>query len=150
MKSPPSCNKHSIACVIGFDFGLRRIGLATGQTITGTASPLATLEAVNHKPDWKSIETHIRQWKPDALIVGIPYQPDGEESDITRAARNFSRRLEQRFNLPVYTIDESLSSFEAELQLRQDIKISKHNKHEIDKMAAAIIVQSWLNSQQER
>jgi putative holliday junction resolvase len=140
----------AIRSVLGFDFGLKRIGLATGQTITGTASPLVTLQAVNQQPDWESIETQIRQWKPDALIVGIPYQPDGGESDITRAARNFSRKLEQRFNLPVYTIDESLSSYEAEEQLRQDIKISKHNKHEIDKMAAAIIVQSWLDSQQDR
>ncbi len=140
----------AVRCVIGFDFGLKRIGLATGQTITGTASPLVTLQAVNQQPDWKGIETQIRQWKPDALIVGIPYLPGGGESDITRAARNFSRKLEQRFNLPVFTIDESLSSYEAEEQIRQDMKISKHNKHEIDKMAAAIIVQSWLDSQQGR
>ena len=143
-------SERDVRCVIGFDFGLKRIGLATGQTITGTASPLITLQAVNQKPDWENIATQIRQWKPDALIVGIPYQPDGGESDITRAARNFSRKLEQRFNLPVYTIDESLSSYEAEEQLKQDIKITKHNKHEIDKMSAAIIVQSWLNSQQDR
>jgi len=139
----------AVRSVIGFDFGLKRIGLATGQTVTGTSSPLITLQAVNQQPDWENIATQIRQWKPDALIVGIPYQPDGGESDITRAARNFSRKLEQRFNLPVYTIDESLSSYEAEEQLKQDIKITKHNKHEIDKMAAAIIVQSWLDSQQD-
>ena len=139
--------KHAIRSVMGFDFGLKRIGLATGQTITGTASPLTTLQASNQKPDWENIEVHIRQWKPDALIVGIPYLLDGGESDITRAARNFCKQLERRFNLPVYTIDESLSSFEAQQQLTQDMKIAKHNKHEIDKMAAAIIVQSWLNSQ---
>jgi putative Holliday junction resolvase len=136
--------------VLGFDFGLKRIGLATGQIITGTASPLTTLQAVNQSPDWSGIEKHIRQWNPDALIVGIPYLLDGGETDITRAARNFSRELERRFKLPVYTVDESLSSFEAEQQLRQDKKIDKHNKHEIDKMAAAIIVQSWLDSQSER
>jgi putative Holliday junction resolvase len=139
-----------VHCVIGFDFGLKRIGLATGQTITGTATPLATLRAINQAPDWESIAAHIKQWKPDALIVGIPYLLDGSESDITRAARNFSKALEQRFQLPVYTIDESLSSYAAEAQLKQNIKIAKHNKHEIDKMAAAIIVQSWLNSQQDR
>jgi len=139
-----------VRCVIGFDFGLKRIGLATGQTITGTASPLVTLQATNQAPDWKSIAAQIKQWKPDALIVGIPYLLDGGESDITRAARNFCRQLEQRFQLPVYTIDESLSSYAAEQQLKQDIKIAKHNKHEIDKMAAALIVQSWLNSQQAR
>ncbi len=143
-------SKPSVRCVIGFDFGLKRIGLATGQTITGTASPLVTLKAVNQTPDWKSIETHIRQWMPDALIVGIPYLLDGGESDTTRAARNFSKELGRRFNLPVYTIDESLTSVAAQEQLKQDIKISKHNKHEIDKMAAAIIVQSWLNLQQDR
>ena len=143
-------SKPAVRTVMGFDFGLKRIGLATGQTITGTASPLTTLQASNQKPDWESIEAHIRQWKPDALIVGIPYLLDGGESDITRAARNFCKQLERRFNLPVYTIDESLSSFEAQQQLSQDMKIAKHNKHEIDKMAAAIIVQSWLDSQQDR
>jgi putative Holliday junction resolvase len=142
--------KTAIRSVMGFDFGLKRIGIATGQTITGTASPLTTLQASKQKPDWENIEVHIRRWKPDALIVGIPYLLDGGESDITRAARNFCKQLERRFNLPVYTIDESLSSFEAQQQLTQDMKIAKHNKHEIDKMAAAIIVQSWLNSQQDR
>ncbi len=140
-------NRPAVRTVLGFDFGLKRIGLATGQTITGTASPLVTLPAVNQSPDWAGIETHIRQWNPDALIVGIPYLLDGGESDITRAARNFSRALEKRFKLPVYTVDESLSSYEAEQHLKQDIKIAKHNKHEVDKMAAAIIVQSWLDSQ---
>ena len=75
---------------------------------------------------------------------------DGGESDTTRAARNFSKELGRRFNIPVYTIDESLTSVAAHEQLKQGIKISKHNKHEIDKMAAAIIVQSWLNLQQDR
>ncbi len=139
-----------IRSVLGFDFGLKRIGLATGQTVTGTATPLTTLQAVNQSPDWKRIEQHIQQWKPDALIVGIPYLLDGGETDITRAARNFARKLERRFGLPVYTIDESLSSFEAEQQLGQSTKLDKHNKHEIDKMAAAIIVQSWLDSQSGR
>ena len=138
----------AVRTVLGFDFGLKRIGLATGQTITRTASPLVTLQAVNQAPDWTGIETHILKWKPDALIVGIPYLLDGSESDITRAARNFGKELERRFGLPVYTVDERLSSFEAEQQLKQETKIAKHNKHEVDRMAAAIIVQSWLDSEQ--
>ncbi len=140
----------TIRAVLGFDFGLKRIGLATGQTITGTATPLTTLTAVNDKPDWDRIETHIRQWKPDALIVGIPYLLDGGETDMTRAARNFGNQLAERFKLPVHTIDESLSSYEAEQFLKQDMKIAKHNKHEIDKMAAAIIVQRWLNTRSDQ
>ncbi len=143
-------SKRPVRCVIGFDFGLKRIGLATGQLVTGTASPLATLQAVNQSPDWGSIEKHIRQWQPDALIVGIPYLLDGSESEMTRSARNFSKKLAHRFGLPVYTVDESLSSDEAEGTLRRHMKIAKHNKHEVDKMAAAIIVQRWLDSQQDR
>lgn len=136
-----------IHSVLGFDFGLKRIGMATGQMVTKTASPLITLRSVNNSPDWNSIEHHIKQWQPDALIVGLPTMLDGSETDITRAARNFSRQLEHRFNLPVFLIDENLSSRAAEEQLKQNNKISKHNKHEIDKIAAAIIVQSWLNTQ---
>jgi len=139
-----------VRSVIGFDFGLKRIGLATGQTVTGTASPLTTLQAVKQSPDWEGIAALVHQWKPDALVVGIPYLLDGSESDITRAARNFSKELSRRFRLPVYTVDESLSSFEAQEQLKQGKKLAKHNKHEIDKMAAAVIVQSWLNSQSDR
>ena len=131
---------------MGFDFGLKRIGLATGQTITGTATPLCVLQAVNQKPDWASIASQISQWRPDALVVGIPYLADGGESDITRAARNFSKQLGQRFKLPVFNVDESYTSYAAEQLLKTDTKIAKHNKHEIDKMAAAMIVQSWLDS----
>ena len=138
-----------IRSVIGFDFGFKRIGLATGQTVTGTASPLTTLQSVKQAPDWDGINSQIQQWQPDALIVGIPYLLDGGETDMTRAARNFGKELARRFNLPVYAVDESLSSFEAQEQLKQDVKLAKHNKHEIDKMAAAVIVQSWLNSQQD-
>ena len=135
-----------IRCVLGFDFGLKRIGIATGQTITGTATPLTTLQTKNSAPDWERIAAHINQWHPDALIVGLPFLPNGEESDITRAARNFGKQLRKRFDLPVFTIDESYSSLAAEQALSADLKITKHNKHQIDKMAAAIIVQSWLNS----
>ncbi len=137
---------HNVHSVLGFDFGLKRIGLATGQTITGTATPLCTLQAISQKPDWASIAAQIKQWRPDALIVGIPYLADGGESDITRAARNFGKQLEQRFKLPVYTVDERYSSYAAEHALKAERKIAKHNKHEIDKLAASMIVLSWLNS----
>jgi len=140
----------AIRTVIGFDFGLKRIGLATGQTITGTASPLTTLNSVDRSPDWRGIESQIREWRPDALIVGIPYLLDGNASEMTRAAIDFSRELEQRFKLPVFTIDESLSSYAAEEQLKQSMKLAKHNKHEIDRMAAAIIVQRWLDQRPDQ
>ena len=134
-----------IRAILGFDYGRQRIGLATGQTITGTANPLTTLTSVHRQPDWSGIESQLSRWRPDALIVGIPRHMDGSESDMTRAAEKFCRQLEQRFGLPVYRVDESLTSFEAESRLKQGTKLGQHNKHEIDKIAAAIIVQSWLD-----
>jgi putative Holliday junction resolvase len=131
----------AIQTVIGFDYGERRIGVATGQTITASATPLVTLNAVKQKPDWLSIEKIIAQWQPEALIVGLPVYLHGGDSEMTEKARRFSRQLEGRFHLPVHLINESLTSFAAEQHLT---KKNQHNKQEIDKIAAAIIVQSWL------
>jgi len=136
---------EKITSVLGFDYGKKRIGIATGQTITNSATPCKTLTQVNGNPDWPAIEAEIRQWKPQALIVGIPYFTDGSESPMTAAARHFCYELKKRFKLPVFEVNEALSSDQAEQILKGNIKINKHNKHEIDKMAAAIIVQRWLD-----
>lgn len=130
--------------VLGFDFGERRIGVASGQTITASATPLTTLNAINQKPDWAAIEKLIQDWQPDALVVGLPTCLDGSESDMTRRAQRFCRQLEGRFHLPVHTMNEGLTSFEAEQYLKKNTKLGQHNKQDIDKMAAAIILQSWL------
>lgn len=137
----------NITTVLGIDYGLKRIGIATGQTITGSASPVTTLEQINGSPNWSEIEQLITQWKPQALIVGMPYYLDGTENDMTKIVGVFCLELEQRFALPVFKINEALTSYEAEEMLKINTKIGKHNKHEIDKMAAAIIVQNWLDQQ---
>jgi len=139
--------KKPIETVLGFDFGAKRIGIASGQILTGNANPLTTLTNVNNKPDWESIEKLIAEWKPQALIVGLPYLLDGKETEMTIRADKFSRRLHGRFGLPVFTISETLSSFEAEEILKQNKKIDKQNKHEIDKLAAALITETWLQEQ---
>ena len=135
----------SIRSVLGIDYGNKRIGIATGQTITGTATPLTTLVGVKGEPDWAGLQQQIERWRPDALLVGIPYHTDGSESPMTATVRSFCRALEQRFSQPVIEVNETLSSYEAEELLRQHKKIGQHNKQEIDRMAAALIVQSWLD-----
>lgn len=132
----------TIRQVLGFDFGEKRIGVASGQSITCSANPVTTLPSVNNKPDWSAIESLIQEWKPDALIVGLPFYLDGSKSEMTERAEKFSRQLGGRFHLPIFTHNEALSSFEAEQFLQQ--KKKQHNKQDIDKIAAAIIVQSWL------
>jgi putative Holliday junction resolvase len=140
-------NPMKITSVLGFDYGKKRIGIATGQTITSTATPGKTINQIDGNPNWTAIQAEIQQWKPQALIVGMPYHTDGSENKMTAAARQFCYELEKRFKLPVIEVNEALSSQQAEEILSQTIKINKHNKHEIDKMAAAIIVQRWLNLQ---
>lgn len=138
-------------CFLGFDFGLRRIGTAIGQELTGTAQALKTLESKQQRPDWQAIEQLIDEWKPDALIVGVPYHLDGKEQDMTHAAQKFGRQLHGRFNLPVHEMDERLSSREAEGEITRQRAAGyrkKSRKGDIDKMAAQIILQSWLQQQE--
>ena len=137
----------NITSVLGFDYGKKRIGLATGQTITCSATPCKTIEQIDGNPDWPAIAHEIKQWRPQALIVGMPYHIDGSENKMTAAARQFCYELEKRFKLPVIEINEALSSQQAEEILKENMKINQHNKQEIDKMAAAIIVQRWLDQQ---
>lgn len=151
-----------ITRVLGFDYGKKRTGIATGQTITCSATPCCTLQQIDGNPDWASIQIEIQQWKPQALIVGMPYHLDGSDNKMTATIKQFCYELEKRFKLPVIEINEALSSQQAETMLKQPAwtqqvrkaqeqpfrkskKINKHNKHEIDRMAAAIIVQRWLN-----
>jgi len=136
-----------ITNVLGFDYGKKRIGIATGQTLTNSATPCKTINQVDGNPDWEAIASEIQQWKPQLLIVGMPYHTDGSENKMTAASRQFCYELEKRFKLPVQEINEALSSQQAEEILKDSIKINKQNKHEIDRIAAAIIVQRWLDQQ---
>lgn len=144
IKNPETHRTQPVSHVLGFDFGHRRIGVASGQMITRTATPQITLSSVNGNPDWSGIRRQIEQWQPQALIVGMPYHLDGNTNTMTRAVEEFCNGLKKRYKLPVYTVDERHSSSQAETVLKEKMKINQHNRHEIDKMAAAIIVQRWL------
>jgi putative Holliday junction resolvase len=129
-----------IKTVLCFDFGMKRIGVAVGQTLTANARPLMVLSAQNGAPAWDQVSQLIEQWQPQALVVGLPLAMDGTESDITKAAKRFGNRLNGRYHLPVYTMDERLSSMEAEeLQKSGGVKTES-----VDSLAAAIILESWL------
>lgn len=119
-----------------FDFGEKRIGVAVGQSLTGTASPLETITVKNLKPDWKKISLLIDHWKPDALIVGIPINMDESRQPATDNAEKFVRQLEGRYHLQVITADERLTSYEARKRLK--------SKSGLDPVAAQIILESWL------
>ena len=135
-----------IKTVLGFDFGLKHIGVATGQTFTRTAQPLTSVSAEQGNPNWNQIIDLIKTWKPDALIVGIPLNMDGTEQPLTQIARNFLHELEQRFLLPVYAVDERLSTVEARARLFEKGGYKALNKKAIDSVSAQLIVESWLQN----
>jgi len=133
--------------LVGFDYGRRHIGVAVGQTLTGTATALETLQARNGIPDWEKISALLQEWQPDSLVVGIPYHLDGSTSKITRAAEDFAQQLESRHGLPVHREDERLTSREAESVAAQQRKLGRIKRKDVDtdKLAAQIILQAWLD-----
>jgi putative Holliday junction resolvase len=131
-----------MSCSLGFDFGSHKIGIAVGQTITATATPLTTLSYVKHKPDWDGIERIISEWKPDTLVIGLPFQMDDEEAELASRAKKFARQLQGRYKLPVEMVDERLTSREASNRLGK--KVGK-DVTLVDSMAAKLILETWLN-----
>jgi putative holliday junction resolvase len=135
---------HPSKTILGFDFGTKRIGVAVGQLITRTAQPLVTLKTQEGIPPWPQIQALINEWRPNQLVVGLPYNTDFEDKTTYHAALSFIETLKIKYQLPVDSIDEHLSSFAAKRIMRE--RGIKPNKVPLDAMAATIILESWLNS----
>jgi putative Holliday junction resolvase len=134
--------------LMGFDFGRRRIGVAVGQTLTGTATALAT---VSHAevPDWQTIGELIREWRPAALVVGLPLDGEGNETEMSAEARHFGAQLAERYGKAVYYTDERLTSIAAGeqfAQARADGRARRSDARRLDARAAQIILENWLQS----
>jgi putative Holliday junction resolvase len=110
MPSPPATRLQTF---LAFDFGLKRTGVATGNVLTRTASPQATIAAEGSDARLKAVEARIKEWQPDALVVGVPFHPDGASHDNTLRAQKFARQLRGRFGLQVFEVDERYSTTEA-------------------------------------
>lgn len=143
--------------VLAFDFGLRRIGLAAGNTLTGSARPERAIEARGHDgpgpAEFAAIATAIRALAPSCLVVGCPYNVDGSPSALTQRARGFAATLADRFGLPVHLVDERYSSLEAGQELRsqraQGGRRRRVGKQDVDSAAAAVILERWMAGEGE-
>jgi len=127
---------------IGFDYGTVKIGVAVGQQLTGTATPLETLGMVNRRPDWQRIAGLLEEWHPDALVVGHPMEMTNREASNAAGAKRFARQLHGRFNLPVHLADERLTSREAWRRLGRE---AGKEPLRVDAFAAKLILETWLN-----
>ncbi len=151
--------------LLGFDFGTAQIGVAVGQTVTASTRGLCVLKAHDGRPDWTQITTLVTEWQPSMLLVGLPLNMDGSESEFCRRCRKFARRLTARTGLKVVMVDERLSTAIAKSEHWQTPR-TQHNKpmsgkrgnsrlrraanhnyrdNPIDAEAAALIMQTWLN-----
>ena len=136
--------------VIGFDFGSRRIGVAVGETSTRIASPLGAIEAEANEARFEAIGRIVDEWQPAGFVVGrAPRHPDGTEHEIGRLAEKFGRRLEARYTLPVFYVDETLTSADAEATLKQT-RQRPGAKSDVDALAATLILQSFLDQMPAR
>jgi putative holliday junction resolvase len=121
---------------LAFDFGTRRVGVASGNSLTQTATPLTTLAHEDNDARFAAIARLIAEWQPDALVVGVPRHPDGTPHDNTRRAERFARQLHGRFGLPVHEVDERYTTTEALAAGAADV----------DAASAALILQQYFNA----
>jgi putative Holliday junction resolvase len=133
--------------VMSFDFGERRIGVACGDTITRTASPVGFVRVEPEGP-WTEIETLLKIWRPNLVIVGLPYNVDGSESALGSASRRFAAQIEQRFSLEVRMVDERYSSIDAQARLKSaresGLRRRRIAKGDLDAAAACVILERWF------
>jgi putative holliday junction resolvase len=130
--------------LIGFDFGERRIGVAVGETRTRIANPLGAIDAAANDERFREIGKLVDEWHPAAFVVGRPRHADDSEHAIAKLAEKFARRLRARYNVPVVMVDETLTSAAAESSLRES-RAGARRKSDVDAVAAAIILQSYLD-----
>lgn len=132
---------------LAFDYGTRNIGVAVGQKITKSASILSPLLSKNRIPPWRKIDDLIKNWHPYALIVGMPYQTDGSELKVTKLARNFIEQLKSRYELPVHTTAEHLTTKAARAAIFKRGGYKALMNESIDSEAAKIILEEWMNTE---
>lgn len=143
----PAAADAEAACVLGFDVGSKRIGVAVGNTLTGTARAIAVVDVRENVPDWAAVARLVAEWRPQRLIVGEPLTLDGQSQPATRAARRFAHQARERFALPAVLVDERSSSREADSRFaaqRRSGQARRSDAAALDAVAAQVILERWL------
>jgi len=133
----------SLATVLGFDIGLKRTGVASGQSVTKTASPCSTIEVKNGRHDWEQLDQLIEQWNPGAIIIG---NPKSDDPHLTKAINRFKSHIQQKHKLAIVEVDETLTSAAAN-QAFEGRQLTLERKTQLrDQLAASLIVESYFAS----
>lgn len=136
-------NKYT--SIMGFDFGTKRTGIAMGQRITQTANGIGCISARDGIPNWEQLDKLVQEWQPHAFVVGLPINMDGTASEMSRRANKFSNRLNARYRIPSFTIDERLSTFAAKEEAKSQGHKGHYKSDPVDALAAQYILESWFS-----
>ncbi|OOF51237.1 Holliday junction DNA helicase RuvA [Rodentibacter genomosp. 1] len=132
---------------LAFDFGMKSIGCAVGQSITGTAQALPAFKAQDGIPNWDAIAKCFQEWKPEVVVVGLPLNMDGTDQELTLSAKKFANRLNGRFGVKVALQDERLTTTEARREIFERGGFRALKKGKVDGISACLILESWFESQ---
>jgi len=135
--------------LLAFDYGTKNIGVACGQTLTGSANELPPLKANDGVPNWEQVARLLKEWQPDCVLVGLPLNMDGSPSELSTRARKFGNRLHGRFGVRVEMVDERLSTYTAKGEVMARGGSRDYKNHPVDSIAARLILESWLVGQDE-
>ena len=133
-----------MSSILGFDFGTKSIGIAVGQTITQSATPLTSLKARHGQPNWDQLATIFNEWQPKLCVVGLPLNMDGTEQLVTQQARKFAQRLHGRFGVTIALQDERLTTTEAKARLFEIGGYQRLSKGEVDAVSAVMILEQYM------
>lgn len=130
--------------LLAFDYGVKSIGVAAGTAITATGTELPPLKARDGIPDWQQVEKLLNEWQPQLVLVGLPLNMDGSESELSTRARKFGNRLHGRFNIQVEMVDERLTTREAKMEAKERGHKGNYADSPVDSIAARLILESWF------
>lgn len=138
-------DSNATITILAFDYGTASIGVAVGQSLTCSASPLAALKANQGQPDWQKVATLLQEWQPQRCVVGLPLNMDGSDQDLTQQARKFAQRLHGRFGVQVDLQDERLTTVSAKQELFETHGFRGLSKEKIDSASACLIAEDYLH-----
>ena len=133
-----------MSCILSFDFGTKSIGIAVGQQITSSASPVKSIKAHDGQPNWDTVEAIIKEWQPNLLVIGLPLNMDGSEQPMTLKAKKFANQLHGRFGLPIHLQDERLTTTDARTRLFELGGYKALKKDQVDAISAVLILESYF------
>ena len=132
--------------VLAFDYGTKSIGIAIGQSLTGTGNPIGSIKDVDGIPKWEEIGMLIEEWQPDIVVVGLPLNMDGTEQEMTQRAKKFANRINGRFGVKIATQDERLTTADAKARLFEFGGFKALTKGQVDAMSAVLIIESYFEN----